>query len=196
MRALSLFAGLVAVSALAANPAYACKGGTETFNINFNDEDSLTQNDAFTYSNGKAVVKPPKGKIAWAFNPDQIDSDIDLCVTFKTLKEAANPAAALIFWTSDKDMYLAMVSTKTGQAQIYILAKQWRDGSASKKVEYKKGADNILRVVLKGNEGTASLNDKEFVKFKRKEALDSFNVGIGFQDGEFEVSKFAGTSVD
>jgi hypothetical protein len=198
MRVPLVLAGLVAFSALSASSAHACKGQTELFNVNFNEEDAMGSDDRLSYGDGKMKVTVEKGKFTPAYYPESItDSDIDLCMTFKNLKETGQDAAAgLMFWASPDDTYYATVFSKGGNGHIAILGKRWKDGSAMKKVDYKKGADNTIRVTIKGTEGVAYINDKEFAKFKRKNPLDQFDVGVMFQDGEWEVSKFAGTSAD
>jgi len=193
-------ASLVASWALVASPAHACKGSTELFNIDFNEDEALGEGDHLQYGNGKLLVKVPKGKIGWAIYPESIsETDMDLCVTFKVLKELdQNSAAALVFWGDSEvgDRYLAFVFTKTGNAQISQLGKSWKTLAEGKKPDYKKGQENTIRVTLKGTEGVAYVNDKQFAKFKRKQALDESNVGIAFQGGDWEVTKFVGTSVD
>src|SRR5204862_2987377 len=108
----------------------------EIFNVNFSEEDALGASDNLDYSNGKMTVKAAKGKIAWAFYPDVItDSNIDLCVTFKALRETGdNAAASLVFWALQDSKYFGMFFTKTGNGSIAVLGKGgWRNATPDKK---------------------------------------------------------------
>jgi hypothetical protein len=195
MRLSLLLASLVAAAALAASPAHACKGSTEIFNVDLTSEDSLLLNDDAEFTDGKMIMRVDG--IKFATLPDDItDTDIDICLTYKNLGKAGkDAAAAIMFWDDGNLQYFAMVFN-TGNGEISTRAKTWKNITNSKKTNYKKGEENTIRITLKGTEGVAYMNDQPFAKFKRKDTLDSFQVAIALQSGDWEVSKFAATSVD
>jgi hypothetical protein len=202
MRVGLLLASFVAAVSLVASPAFACKGKSDVFSADLSDEDSLTADGTdLTFNNDKVLVKVAKGRFGVAMYGEDISDAVDMCLTFKTIKEAGNDAAAgILFWDDGGSKYFAWVFTKTGQARVSFRdEKGWGKTPplADKKVGYKKGQENTLRITLQGGNATVYVNDMKVGQFKRKGgAPDSFMVGIAFQEGDYEVSKFAGTSVD
>ena len=195
-----IWANLAVGVALMANPAVACNGKTEIFNVDLTDEDALQGNYIeWQIGKGKATTSVAKGKIGYGTVPDDVTvSDIDLCVTFKSVREnGPNATAGLTFWEEGDLRYLALVMTKRSTAYITTNNnKGWKDVTKERKVPYKAGEANTLRVTLHGTDGVGYLNGQEFVKFKRKDAPDSFTVGVVVQDGDWEVTKLAGTSLE
>jgi len=204
MRVTLLLASIVAAASLAANPAHACKGNTEIFNIDFNDEGSLGESDEYrtlTYSDGKLVLKAAKGKIAWPETDDTYSDDIDICVTVKLLKltEKGSVGAGIKFWSLSGDTWVFLLDPIAATAKIARSQKKWTFPVNNKKVDIVKGPDHesSLRLTVQGKDLTAYVNDKQVFTYKRKDdAPDDFSVGIAAEGGEWEFSEFKATSVD
>jgi hypothetical protein len=194
MRIQALIIGLVAATAFAGTPADACEGSTEVFNVDFDDMPFGDDEKFYVYNDGKVVLKVPKGKLLWPELTDEVSGDIDLCVTFKVVK--GNARAGFLFWSAGSEKWVVEFGPNGYVSQN--LNGKWKTIKSLTKVDVKKGAENVARLTLRGPEGTAYLNGKQIVAFKRPkgDVESDYGVGLVAEDGDVEFSNFKGTSVD
>ena len=194
-RSIIAMLGLVAAAALAANPAYACKGKKEIFKADMDDM-PFGDLEFLTYDSDSVTVKPPKGKVVWpaVMLDDDVSGNIDLCITVKLMKAASQ--GGLSFWGMSGEKWIA-VFDRDGNTIVGASANGKWTNQPSKKGEMKKNAENVIRLTLKGKEGTLYLNDTKLQTFRRKmEPDDTYEIGIAAQNGDVQFSEFRGTSVD
>jgi hypothetical protein len=158
---------------LASSPALACKGPNVVFADSFAEADpGWGTNDQLVIGSNRAQLKSQPGGVAGSFYTGSFFDDADICIDV-TSPAARNPAevnAGLVFWADDWDNFYMFQITPDGQASIYrsqkgktIFPVSWRKADA---VKPGANAVNTLRLTLKGGNGTAYVNDKQFVAFK------------------------------
>lgn len=207
MRLTLLMVSLVGAAALAANPAYACKGGEELFKADMSEMPFGDDKD-MEYKDNKVVVKVGKGKVFFPsyIMDDAVSGDVDLCVTFKLLKPTS--LGGLQFWYGDNskgvgERWIASFAS-TGASYVTHLEVgggkwNWKDAAPSKAAPIKKGDANTIRVVVKGQEFTVFLNDKQVQVVKHSKttmAPEEYKVGLFAQESDVEFSDFIGTSAE
>jgi len=167
----TLILAAAAVLALS-GPALACKGKTVLLEDNFEDVDpAWSVSDAVSIGSGKLTVTPQPGYTSAAWYNGQLFDDADICVDLVTpaTDKPENSAGGILFFWDDWDNYFTF-STSGGKAALvryqkgkYLTPISWRDIPG---MNAKPGSVNTLRLTLKGNVGTVSVNDKQFGTFK------------------------------
>ena len=169
--AFRLIASVFIALAVASAPALACKGREVLFEDKFQEEDpGWEQVSGLTMGGGKLELKPEEGKWDWSVYGGAAFKDADICADFVTPSARDATAAGLLFWSRGNDNWFALRINNQAEAQVLRLQGEnflqpvtWRAAPALKK---EPNSVNQVRVVLKGNTGSAFLNDKLLANFK------------------------------
>jgi len=188
-----LVTGVILAAGLAATPALACKGKTVVFEDNFKDADpawASGEGFAIDFGQAKIAVKPNGGLTS--LYGGSLFADVDMCVDV-TIPEAKQPtytAGGIVFWAQDYGNYYGLFIDAAGDASVirlqngkWLYPVSWRKTDA---VKPGAGQVNTLRVVLKGNTGTAYINDKQFTLFKGMPPANGSQFGL---HGESEADR-------
>jgi Domain of Unknown Function (DUF1080) len=159
----------------------------------FLNEDFTFQDDGWNagsrtlLQDGKAVLKAEKGLGLTELYDAMRFGDIDLCVTVKmTKRKDSNSTAAsagAIFWAKDTKNHTIVQIAPSGDASVLTLVNNaWTTIIPPRQFDALKtavGDSNTIRVVLKGNTGTAYINGKRFAGF-RGQPPGKNNAAVGF----------------
>ncbi len=139
---------------------------------------------------GKLVISPEINQSQSLINQANFfpnDTDATVTVNYATAG-APSYGSGLIFWAKDYSDYYALLVTPEGWTvvQRYVAGRfltpvTWRQNDAIKKGA---GVDNVLRVVTKGNQGTAYVNDKEIATFSGQPPQGGSLVGVKASSGD------------
>jgi hypothetical protein len=164
---------LAAVAMLAlSGPALACKGKTVLLEDNFEEVDpAWSVSDAVSIGSGKLSIspKPGYGNAVW-YNGMLFD-DADICVDMvvPTANQPDKISGGILFYFDDWDNNFRFVTSGGSAAVVryqkgkYLTPISWREVAG---MNTKPGSVNTLRLTLKGNTGTAYVNDKPLGNFK------------------------------
>jgi hypothetical protein len=168
-----VLAALVGVIATFA-PALACKGPTLIFSDDFKSADPAWVQDfgKLTITGGMAQLTSEPGHIASAdyqgFFLDSGDACVD--VVAPTVKDPSTTVGGIMFGRTDDDNFYAFVVRSDGRAAIFRRQNGgWLTPVPMRSAQNAKvgpNAANTLRVTWKGTEGTAYVNDQQFIAFK------------------------------
>jgi hypothetical protein len=120
---------------------------------------------------GKFVITPEKNTTQTILNQSNvIPNDMEASFSMTFIKATAPTwGSGLVFWAKDYDEYYAVLINAQGWfgvqrhvANRYLLPVAWRESDAIKKGE---GAENQVKVVTKGNQGSVFINGKEVIAF-------------------------------
>lgn len=178
-----------------ARSALACKGSQILFQDNFATLDPAwgAPNDKQSIKDGKLIIRPEVNQ-GWALiNQGNIFGDMDACINVTMAKsDDASWGGGLVFWAKDYNNYYVLLATGDGQFSVrrYVngtssAAVDWRENSALKKGV---GQANQLRVVTKGNQATAYINDTEVVTFNGEPPQGGGFIGVkGNSTGKSQI---------
>jgi hypothetical protein len=182
---------LVVLMLLAASSSvWACKGRKVLYEDNFATLDPAwgTPSKYMNAKGGKLIVQADVTKAQPALNQAYLFEDMDACIKVNLAKsDDLTQPGGLIFWGKDYNSYYVLWVTANGQFQVaryvgrWIEVVAWREDAAVKKG---LGQVNQLRVVTKGNQATAYINDKEVVSFKGQPPEGGSAVGVSGQSPE------------
>ncbi len=120
---------------------------------------------------GKLTITPDKNMTNTYLNQASIlPNDMEASYTLAFVK-AAEPTygSGLVFWAKDYNDYYAILTNPNGWFAVqrytsgrYLLPVAWRADDSIKKGE---GAENQIKLVTKGNQGTIFINGKEILSF-------------------------------
>jgi hypothetical protein len=165
--------------------ALACKGTQVLYEDNFATLDPAwgTTSEKQSVKDGKLVVQPEVNSSWTVINQGNIFEDMDACVKV-TMAKSDDPAwgGGLVFWSKDYNDYYYLLITGDGQFSI----KRWVNGRTLTPVDWRENAAikkgigewNQLRVVTKGNQATAYINDTEVITFKGQPPQGGGFVGV------------------
>ncbi len=199
MRVSKLLIGLVAVAAVMSSPVLACKGNKVLYEDNFDDptdESWGKTDDQLMLGNGKLTLKPKEGWVMWPYFTGSLFDDMDVCVIANNVSQRGETFGGLQFWrdTRSSDFYI-LGWFASGEFRIDRHQKdKWLTVKSIPKADIKQGP-NGLRLTIKGNSGTAYLNDKQVFTFKGVNVADGGAVGFYAQSGDWEFSKLKITNV-
>ena len=141
---------------------------------------------------GKLIITPDKDMTQTYLNQANIlpnDMEANYTVTFV---KAAAPAygSGLVFWAKDLDNWYCLQINANGWFAVErhtsdhrLMPVAWREDASLKKGE---GAENQVKLVTKGNQGTIFINGKEVLSFTGQPpeggSLIGFRVSSGPQD--------------
>jgi len=141
---------------------------------------------------GKLIITPDKNVVQTYLNQANIlpnDMEANYTVTFV---KAAAPAygSGLVFWAKDLDNWYCLQINANGWFAVErhtsdhrLMPVAWREDASLKKGE---GAENQVKLVTKGNQGTIFINGKEVLSFTGQPpeggSLIGFRVSSGPQD--------------
>ena len=141
---------------------------------------------------GKLIITPDKDMTQTYLNQANIlpnDMEADYTVTFV---KAADPTygSGLVFWAKDLDNWYCLQINATGMFAVErntsgrpLLPVAWREDASLKKGER---AENQVKLVTKGNQGTIFINGKQVLSFTGQPpeggSLIGFRVSSGPQD--------------
>ncbi len=120
---------------------------------------------------GKFVITPEKNTTQTILNQSNvIPNDMEASFSLTFIKATAPTwGSGLVFWAKDYDEYYAVLINAQGWfgvqrhvANRYLLPVAWRESDVIKKGE---GAENQVKVVTKGNQGSVFINGKEVISF-------------------------------
>lgn len=144
--------------------------------------------------NGKFVISPEIGQSQSVINQANFfpnDADVSVTVNYTTAG-APGYGSGLIFWAKDYGEYYALLATPEGWLVVQrvvagrtLTPVTWRQSDVVKKGA---GADNVLRVVTKGNQGTAYINDKEIATFSGQPPQGGSLVGMKASSGDKDAN--------
>ena len=174
----------------ASSNVWACKGKKVLFEDNFATLDpSWGEPSKFeNVKGGKLIVQTDVNKTRRLLKKAYLFEDMDACVKVRLAKsDDPNQPGGLIFWGKDISSHYVLMVKADGRFQVgrylgrWLDAVSWRDEAAVKKG---MGQVNELRVVTKGNQATAYINDKEVVSFKGQPPEGGSAVGASGQSSE------------
>ena len=121
-----------------------------------------------------------------AFFPDDID--VSVTVNFQKVGDETR-VPGLLFWVNSPTEYYGLMVGPRGRFGVlrsvaggrYLMPVPWQDSDAIKKGE---GADNVLRVVTKGTQGTAYINGQKVAIFSGQPPVGGTQIGLGGSSGE------------
>jgi hypothetical protein len=195
-------AGLIVATftvSLATAPAFACKGTKVLFEDNFDDpnDDSwgTSLGEQMEIGNGKLVLKPKENWVLWPYFQGSLFDDIDMCVTAKVSNIRGEAFGGLAFWRTPNtsDFYMLGYFANGGVKIARHQKDKWLMVKSLNKGDVRPG-ENGLRVTLKGNNGTAYLNDKQIFTFKGVNQPDGAAIGFYAQSADWEFSRLRVTT--
>ncbi len=146
---------------------------------------------------GKFVIAPEVGRWQSAINQANIlpnDMDASVGLTFQKVGDA-DYGSGMVFWAKDYSDYYVIVLSPDGWFAIqryagerWLLPVPWREIDAAKKGE---NVENVLRVVTKGNQATAYVNDKQIVTFTGQPPQGGSLIGLKGSSGPKGVNAAA-----
>jgi 3-keto-disaccharide hydrolase len=177
----------------------ACQGSTILFEDRF---DSLqptwgTPSEWLKVENGKLVVAPEPAAYFWATNQASLYDDIDMCVAMTTVAgvEPDEVKAGLVFWYDNANNFYVLEFSPNGQASVWRRQRgEWLEQIQWKDIDGAHTGDNAvneLRVVTKGNQVTAYLNETEVGQFTGIAPNNGQQVGVFVASPESGTAQFA-----
>jgi hypothetical protein len=149
---------------------------------------------------GKLIITPEKNTTQTILNQaDLLPNDLEAvyAVTFVSVP-APTWGSGLVFWAKDYGEYYAVLLNAQGWfavqrhvADRYLLPVAWRQDDAIKKGE---GAENQVKVMIKGNQATIVINGKEAVSFNGQPPQGGSLVGFKVASGPEGVNSVAFTN--
>jgi hypothetical protein len=181
-----IVAGLL-LSALAANPALACKGKKTLFSDDFREVDAswATNGDSITVEDGRAKIKANPDAGYRVLYGGALFGDADMCVTIRMpsdVTDAGSASAGLIFWAQDYNDYYVFEVAANGMVTLQRLVKgRWLSIVDWRHVEGMNmgiGAKNILRVTTSGSSIAIAINDMKIGSIKGQPPEGGGQVGL------------------
>jgi len=138
---------------------------------------------------GKLTITPDKGMTQTNLNQANIlpnDMEADYTVTFV---KAADPTygSGLVFWAKDYNDWFALLTNPNGWFSVQhqtsgrsLLPVAWRQDDSLKKGE---GAENQIKLVTKGNQGTIFINGKQILSFSGQPPEGGSEIGFRVSSG-------------
>jgi len=173
-------------------PAHA-QGKTVLFEDNFATLDPIWSNPGNNLSvkENKLLLTTEKDMCRFTLYKGTTFGDMDLQVTAQLAQkmEGVPNGVGIIFWADDFQSYYCFIMAPDGLAGVRRKVK----GNTLKPVPIAKTeainkdpqAANVLRVVLKGNQATCYINNKEVAAFKGRPPEDGGMIGfLGCADSE------------
>lgn len=178
-------AALLAVQFGPSMQAYACKGDKVLFEDDFTTPDpSWTGPKTFEVKGGKATLKAEPDKAVHYYYPGFAFEDADICVTI-TSTETTDPsktAAGLIFWVKDYDnLFVVHLAPNGFYSSSRKIRGQWTTlipNTKSDAIKQGNNQANVLRVTLKGQQVTITINDKEIIRVRGQSPEGPSFVGL------------------
>ncbi len=169
-----VFFALIGIMVLSiTRSALACKGSQVLFQDSFAALDpawgSPSQN--VSVKDGKLILQPEVNRSFSDINQGSVFEDMDACVKVSMAKsDDLSSGGGIIFWAKDYGDYYFLYVTGNGMFEIgrwvggrYLFPVSLRENSAIKKGV---GEVNQLRIVTKGDQATAYINDTELITFR------------------------------
>src|ERR1700756_3066993 len=185
MKKIAFFA-LASVMFLIVNKSVlACKGSQILYEDNFATLDPAwgAQSPNLSVSNGKLILQPDVNTGFVALNKSKLFEDIDACVNVNMAKsDDARWGGGLVFWAKDDNNYYALLASGDGEFSV----RRYVNGTSSAVVDWREspgvkkgiGQINQLRIVAKGNQATAYINDTEVATFNGEPPQGGSFIGV------------------
>jgi tetratricopeptide (TPR) repeat protein len=151
---------------------------------------------------GKLIVQPSINSGFVALRQADFFNDIDATIKVSMAKsDDPSWGGGLVFWAKDKSNYYALLVSGNGQFSVrrYINDRalapvDWRENASIKKGI---GQVNELRIVTKGNQATAYINDMEVIAFNGQPPNGGSLIGVKGSSAEKSqiVWEFSGLKV-
>jgi hypothetical protein len=150
---------------------------------------------------GKFVITPDKNTTQTVLNQAKVfpnDLEASCAMTFVKVP-APTWGSGLVFWAKDYTAYYALLINAQGWVAVqrhvadrYLLPVAWRQSDAIKQGE---GAENRLKVVVKGDQATIFINGKEVVAFTGQPPGGGSLIGFKVASGPKEENSVAFTNL-
>jgi hypothetical protein len=211
----ALMTSAVFAFAMAASPAFACKGATSLLRDDFTDTDPAwnvvwPDGSSFQIGGGKLEAKANPGKWGEMTYEGNFFGAADACIDIvgPSVRDPANMWAGLLFESGDGAWYIPSINLN-GTVGVYrVTGDGWLNPVPPRKFAgLKSGADakNTLRVVWKGPPARGStappdqtvqlfINDQEFIKFKvPPNANRKIGIAVQSEGNVFQLSNLSVT---
>ena len=159
-------------------------GGDILYEDNFTNLDPSwgTPGDILSVKDGKLILKPALNTTQSVLNQSNVFDDADIAV--EVILSAGDPIVpgGLIFWAKDYSNFYCLSIDANGSFKIsHFVTDRWLSPVGWTKSEAMNkgiGQVNKLRVVTKGRQATAYINDKEVVTINGQPPQGGGCVGI------------------
>lgn len=138
---------------------------------------------------GKLIITPDKNMTQTYINQANfLPDDIEVDYTMAFVKsDDPTYGSGLIFWASDYNSWYSILINNNGFFAVqrlvsghYLLPVAWREDPSIKKGI---GAENQVKLVTKGNQGTLSINGKQVISFTGQPPQGGTLVGFKVASG-------------
>ena len=184
-----LFAALALAALASVCGVSRCEGEDVLFSDDFKTADPAWGFDA-PIKDGKLTVEPPL-KISRSFlNEANVFDDMTCSIKVHIVSDddAGCPGGGLIFWAKDDSNFYELVVTPSGKVAVWRLVNnRWITPVSLRDCpDVKKGKDawNLLKVVIRGNQATVSINGKDVATFKGQPPDGGGMIGVCGECGE------------
>jgi len=138
---------------------------------------------------GKLIITAAPNEGYQVLNNSNVFDDADITVNVMQAEGGdSSRAGGLVFWGKDYDNYYLLAVTTDGSAAISrCVGKRWLYPMPYKPNDAVKkgfGESNTLRVVTKGHQAFAYINDKQVAKIKGQPPDGGGQVGMFGESGE------------
>src|ERR1700730_12085451 len=173
---------LIALLSLA--PIRNVRGGDVLYEDNFTNLDPSwgTPGDILSVKDGKLILKPALNTTQSVLNQSNVFDDADIAVDIILSSGDPIVPGGLIFWAKDYSNFYCLSIDANGSFKIsHFVTDRWLSPVGWTKSEAMNtgiGQGNNLRVVTKGRQATAYINDKEVVTINGQPPQGGGCVGI------------------
>jgi hypothetical protein len=179
-------AAAAVVAVLAANPAFACKGGKILFEDNFSFVDAAWgPDDKVVIANGSLTITPERDTGYSALYEGATFRQADICVDI-AMPQVRNvkdeyASAGILFLAEDYSSYYYFWLAPAGYAGVSrFVDKKWTYPVPYRRVTTNNqvGATNTLRVTFGGGKGTIYINDRKIADFRTQHSSNAEYFGL------------------
>jgi glucose/mannose transport system substrate-binding protein len=172
------------VAVLLLHPVCNVFGGDILYEDDFTNLDPSwgTPGDILSVKDGKLVLKPALNTTQSVLNQSNVFDDADIQVEVTLSSGDAIVAGGLIFWAKDYSNFYCLCVDADGSFKIshfvtdrWLTPVGWTESAA---VNKGIGQVNKLRVVIKGRQATAFVNDQQVISINGQPPLGGGCVGI------------------
>src|SRR5215471_17144053 len=178
------------VALLLGAPVWSVRGAEILYEDDFTNLDPSwgTAGAILSVKEGRLVLKPAPNTTQSVLNQSHLFDDADIEV--QVMLSSGDPIvpAGLIFWAKDYSNFYCFSIDANGSFKVshfvvdrWLVPVGWTESAAIRKGI---GQPNKLRVVTKGRQATAYINDKEVITINGQPPQGGGCVGIGGGSGE------------
>ena len=190
-----LFAALALATLASVCGTPRCEGDDTLFSDDFKTADPAWGIDAeATIKDGIFTVVPNLTFGHVYLNEANVFQDMTCSIKAQNVAGGTDQPGGLVFWAKDTDNYYALNITADGGVSVWRMVNKrwiyplaWRDCPDIKKGT---GQSNLLKVVVRDNQATVSVNGKDVATFKGQPPDGGGMIGVYGESGDKTKSQW------